>query len=374
MSRSHFRLAGAALLASSLALAACEKTPPPAARQTASAAPSVALPSSSARTEAAPSASAAAEPEPSSDALCERFGSAPIPSSDRPSPGDEAALRDCDAEALYYGIDTAVDYERARRCAYTRLGRDGDTTIGGPEILMMIYANGRGVPVNWDLALRFACQIGGAPLELGGRVSRLWQARAGTQPLAKPLEVCDDVTSGFMQGYCAAHEERIAAVPRNARKRAAALDMPVELHAFEAAARRFFDARERNEVDLSGSARAVFSIEERAKLEDDYVKMLEQLRDRSFVPDKVDASGTDKKLTAQLARIASCKYLADTEALVPGAVTRAGIKKTQALWLAYRAAFVALAQKLRPDVERAAWQAFIGQKRILQLAEQADGC
>ncbi|HYP87208.1 MAG TPA: hypothetical protein VEQ59_03630 [Polyangiaceae bacterium] len=356
-------------LAAPLVLGGCDRAPSSSQPEpTASGSASVAQPAS-----VAPAASSAAASEPSADELCQRFGSAPVPSEDQPAADETAALRGCDAEALYYGIGAPADFERARHCAYAALGQDGDKAIGSAEILMMLYANGRAVPANLDLALRFACQVGGAPFELGGRVSRLWQARSGARPLG-PFDVCDDVTSGNMQGYCAAHEERVAAPARDARRRAATAGMPAELRALEDSAQRFFDARAKLEVDRSGTLRGVLSIEERAKLEDDFVKTLEQLRDRGFVPDRLDANTVDKKLAAQLARIASCKNLADLEAIAPGVTTRAGIKKTHALWVAYRAAFVALAQKVRPDVERAAWHAFVTEKRTLQLAELADGC
>ncbi len=44
---------------------------------------------------------------------------------------------------------------------------------------MMLYANGRGVPTNFDLALRFACT---RETSINGRratVEALWKARAG---------------------------------------------------------------------------------------------------------------------------------------------------------------------------------------------------
>lgn len=86
-----------------------------------------------------------------------------------------------------------------------------------------------------------------------------------------------------MSEYCAVHGERVAAVERKARKRAATADMPREL---DAAAKRFFDARAASAVALTGSLRARLSIEERAKLEDAYVTLLEQLRDPT-TPDTV---------------------------------------------------------------------------------------
>jgi hypothetical protein len=63
-----------------------------------------------------------------------------------------------------------VDFERARKCAFTRAEPSPDGVMGGAEILIMVYANGQGVPKNFELALRFACTLGGAGAEISGRL------------------------------------------------------------------------------------------------------------------------------------------------------------------------------------------------------------
>src|SRR5262249_39964321 len=150
---------------------------------------------------------------------CERLAVASLPAADQPSPGEVEALATCDAEALYYGIGRSSDYAEARRCAYAQRRGDGAPVFGGPEILLMIYANGKGVPRNLDIATQFACEVGGAEAELGGRIAHLTRLRGASQP--PDLDICDDVTSGFMGGHCAAHAERVAKVQRDARLKAA---------------------------------------------------------------------------------------------------------------------------------------------------------
>ena len=355
-----------ALVCLIVALSACNKTPPtPHAAPTAP----IAAASASTATSAAAAAAALDEPEPEPDALCERFATTAIPPGDMPSAAESAALRGCDAEALYYGIGTPVDDARARHCAYAQID------VSGADTLMMIYANGRGVPVNLDLALRFACKVGGAPAELGGRLHQLWKARASGGPKwTQPFDVCDDATSGNMLGYCAAHTERIDSQARSIRKRAATLGMPAELGVLDAAAKRFFEARSSDEVDQSGTLRASLSNAEQASLDDELVNMLEQLHDPSFTPPSLDPKPLEKTLASLLSRIAHCKNLADVEKLVPGTIQRAGIQKTQAAWVLYRAAFVALALKLHPSSKREAWLALLAQKRIAQLEPLAEGC
>jgi hypothetical protein len=355
------------------ALSSCERGSAPGSSQ---AGPSAGPAASTQAATATPEASHAPQEATAltTDAICERFANAPIPEAELPHDAPGAAAG-CDAEALYYGIDAPADYAAARRCAYRELDVDGAPPIGGPEVLMMIYANGRGVPQNLDLALRFACRAFGAPAELAARVGRLWQARSSTAPKwPRPFDVCDDVTSGYMSGHCAAHDERIAAVARRARKRRIALGMPASFAAVDRAAGLFFETRAGREVDLSGTQRGRISIEERAKLEDDFLELLERLGDRAFEPEQLPAPALEKQLAEQLSRLASCKNLAELERLVPGAVTRAGIFATQSSWRAYRAAFVHLARELRPTTPESAWSAWLAQKRLAQLRELADGC
>jgi hypothetical protein len=301
-------------------------------------------------------------------ASCDRFAGTPYALSDAPSEAELGGLVGCDAEALYYGIGVPVDFERARKCAYTRAEPSRDAVMGGAEILMMIYANGRGVPKNFELALRFACIVGGAPAELDGRLSRLLPAR-GTGNLDGVMDMCDDVTSGYMSGYCAAHVERINAVPRNARKHAATTHMPrAEVKALEEAAARFFSARSTWEVDLTGTMRAVFSIEEQATLEDELVVTLEHLQDATFAPPHQDPKALEQELSNVMRLISRKKESPD---MMVGAVTASGIRKTQQQWLLYRNKLLALVRKVRPVAELDDWRAAIVRARVKQLRELA---
>jgi hypothetical protein len=303
--------------------------------------------------------------------VCERARSAQPPVADVPGAAERTSLRGCDAEAAYYGIGRPVDYELARRCAFahTELGPHGSDNcrncsalIDGPGILMMIYANGRGVPVNFDLALRFACDYGGSPGELSLRTGRLSKARdRGT--LDAPVDACDAAVSGYMAGVCAAHQERVAGAARSLRWDVVSKTLPHrELAALKRAASQFFDAREQLEVDLTGTARAELQIEERSKLEDDFVSALEQIRNPQFPPE----AGDRRKLETELAQcVDACKPNPDMEQ--HGFPTCAGLRKTERAWLTYRAAFVALAIDARPDSHEERWFAWLTQQRLTQV-------
>jgi len=350
-----------------LTLLGCNRAPAAEGRPTPSASTPIAA--STPKPEAAEAMPEAVEAMPDVDSLCKRLEQLSLPSGDMPADSALPALATCNAESLYYGIGVPVDFDAARRCAYAEEAQKRAPVVGGAAILMMVYANGNGVQKNFDLALHFTCRVGGAEAEIESRAARLWRAREGGQ-LREPFDLCDDITSGFMSGHCSAHRERVAAVGRNAGRSAATANMPKrELSALLIAADRYFQTRSSDEVDQSGTLRASFGIEEQARLEDEFVAALEQLRSAAFPP----TSAAPADISATLARIARCKHLAAMEPMA-GAITRAGIRRTQARWLAYREAFIALALKLHPDQKREAFEIWLDQVRLRQLTELASGC
>lgn len=301
-----------------------------------------------------------------SDAACKKVEALEPPAKDLPTKAEKAKLSGCDSEALYYGIDEDQDPVKARKCAFLELNRGEGNAFGGEALLMMIYANGKGVPRNFDLATKFACELDGAPAELEGRLEHIAKMKAGTDK--GELDVCDDVTSGMMEGMCAGHAERIASVAREERVGKVAGMLPkAELAKLDDAAKAFFDSRSDVEVDQSGTGRNAFVTEERAKLEDGLVDALELLAKKSPPAAKAeDFKAADAELNKAYSSIMKKK---DFEY---GTVTRDGIRDTQRLWIPYRDAFVALAAKAEPAVPADAWRAWLTKQRIEMLRDFAD--
>lgn len=66
----------------------------------------------------------------------------------------------------------------------------------------MIYASGKGAQRNLDLALKFACEMATiASAEKAGRVAHLEKLKAEGWT-GSNFDVCDDITSGYMSGFC----------------------------------------------------------------------------------------------------------------------------------------------------------------------------
>ena len=91
-----------------------------------------------------------------------------------------------------YGPGKALDYDKGRRCCLVK---------GCDRELAMIFANGWGVPRDYDAALYFLCRAGEiAPAEQWGMLGHVQEMRTKAQP--ENLEYCDWVTSGGGMTWC----------------------------------------------------------------------------------------------------------------------------------------------------------------------------
>jgi uncharacterized protein YecT (DUF1311 family) len=260
----------------------------------------------------------------------------------------------CVSARLYDGAGGSPDYTAARACALREMSSPDTPAIGGAAVLMMIYANGRGVPRDLDRAMAYACVAGGAPAEVEGRVHHLQELK--TKPPAAPLrecqqtrgfpaaycqgtvDFCDDITSGFMQGACAAR-----ASANEAAQKAPGLSRLVgswpqgaqlAFGALEKAANRYFEAHADHEVDVSGTGRAAFQIEAKDGLQADFRAKLKAFEQGHF-PARADGVAADRALNAQY--VATLKAAGANQST---GITPEGIRLTQRSWLDYREAWV----------------------------------
>lgn len=322
-------------------------------------------------------AGAAAQAVPAdAKAICRSLRATAVPVADAPTPAEAAALADCSSEALYYGIGRPADPRAARLCAFVEK-RSADPQVtdfgfNGDRMLMTAYANGLGAPRNLALATALACRAGGADAEVESRVKHLagldaarW---AGTD-----FSLCDDITSGLMQGVCAAHEQLIA--------RAAAAEAFAALSASWSAADRaahaplrraaaaFADAHAQGEVDLSGSGRGAFAIAAEERASRAFARLLadaEAGRVASATP--ADAEAADVALNAAYrALMARAPGLArDTT------IKAADLTAAERAWLRYRDAWLAFAKVRYPALAPEALAARLSRERAAQLAAVPD--
>jgi uncharacterized protein YecT (DUF1311 family) len=245
-----------------------------------------------------------------------------------------------------------------------------DVKVFGREaMLMMVYANGDGVKRSFDVAIKMACELDNASLgETQGRVERLKKYKTENWK-GNDFDLCQDSMSGFLQGQCAIHEEKSAAVDRKRK-----LDSLVAhwseaertaLASLRVAAEEFFKARASNEMDLSGTGRTAFYQSEMTSLEDGFVEKLEKA-EQGRLP-RASTSEFAKADTELNAVYADLKRTWEDE--VVGSVTVAGIKQTERAWIRYRDAWVTFAGIKYPTTNPETWKTLLTRERIKMLRE-----
>ena len=305
-------------------------------------------------------------------AACDRYDSIPAPPSDLPAADERQSLASCSSEELYFGFGAAADPVKARKCAYIereKASMNPPKVFWGAGLLAMVYANGKGAERNFDLALKFACEVDGAPAENEGRfehLSKLQNERWNDSD----FNLCDDATSGYMMGACAALEERFDQITRQHKlDEITAKWSPADKKALvelQRAANEFFRASARNEIDLTGTGRAAFSIAAEANLNDGFIHALQRC-ERGDLPKFTAAQfvAADHQLNTVYAR-----RQADPNKHEFGEVTPAGIKIAQRAWLRYRDAWVAFGKAKYPAVTAESWKTWLTQERTRMLGQE----
>ena len=304
------------------------------------------------------------------EAECRKFANIAIPKDDIGT-----APAKCDSNVLYYGSDgsgKSTDFRAARACAYRERAEKFDGQFGGAAILMMVYANGLGVPRNVLLAKRFACEVEGAPAEVEGRLQSLDGIARG---LARknPFDLCDDVTSGLMMGFCSDHSASFDRAKRQRRYEAMqSAWTPMQREAFSKlrkAAGAYFDASSSEEIDMSGTMRGMLSVMSSESLETDFLAAIERFeRGVAPHPGAVALRAEDGALNAAY-RAALRESASDgpERASSPGSVTANGLRDTQRRWLAYREAWVDFGAARYPSVPADAWRAWLSHERTQRI-------
>ncbi|MEN6617202.1 MAG: lysozyme inhibitor LprI family protein [Syntrophorhabdus sp.] len=300
--------------------------------------------------------------------ICEGLSTVTFPAEDSPGPKDIKDLKDCSAYDLYYGISQPVNPVKARLCAYSQMTNPRDE---GPfdktAILMTIYANGIGAKRNFDLAIKLACSTDGAPMEIEGRVLRLAKLKAKNWK-GTDFSLCDDVSSGYLAGYCADHRERFASKYREHKINKIQVKWSArdkkELAALAKVAYSYFDIHADNEIDQGGTARTAMYIDDKAGAQENFLKILELLEQGKF-PRYPSAQflAVDSQLNSLYQNI---QKNPEPEW---GTVTKENIKITQRAWIKYRDAWVKFCAKKYPDVSADCVRSYLTLQRIKELEE-----
>lgn len=288
----------------------------------------------------------------------------------------------CASYKLYSGIGTKVDFGAPRKCAWSeRLAAQSgleprytvQSIFGGSAMLTVLYANGEGVEKNLPLASRFSCESGWAPAEISGRLARLESLRSAGSPSKQRFGFCDDITSGAMDGYCAAYRGELEDQTRtNAIGKLASGWPQAHQTAFAKlvqAELTYADLHGRGEIDLAGNSRAAEEIAATQAIKDSFRGAIEAYEVGKSFPQKADAAEADAELNRLYRETISATEAAKSEY---GAVQPEGIRNAERAWLKYRDAWVDFARLHYPNVSAEAWLTLLTRDRIATI--KGDSC
>jgi hypothetical protein len=286
-----------------------------------------------------------------------------------PLSGDQ--LIKCDETALYYGLGEEPDYAAAVQCGWFQRAHPQETVgnmFYGPGVLTMLYANGKGVSRNYDLAIRFACENHwAAEAEMSNRIGHLEYLREAG-PQNTKFDLCDDITSGLSDGFCTRIQTRMADAVRS-RKVNEILDrLPLSVKSafpsLQVAESAFEAARTRGEVDLSGTSRGAFQLTEEAKLRDQFLINLQRFG-RGDVPaaSENDLSLLDQNLNDIYQRIRH----SPASRWEFGTIKPEGIRDTERKWVLLVDAWTTFARIAYPSLSTTRIRAQLIRLRLHQL-------
>ena len=309
-------------------------------------------------------------------AVCSAAKQAPVRQPDLAGPLRPSQLPDCHVQQWYYGYGIRKpDYAAALQCAW--YGRaHADPSVGdmfaGAGTLTMLYANGYGVPRNYTLAIRFACEEPwAADAEQEFRLGHLETMRAGRD--TKPFDLCDDVTSGLNMGACQAVSTQQHTGSRQAKVDAEVSNLPSSAKslflALRGAEKAFEEARAGNEIDMSGTARGMFYEQEMDTLAAQFLINLQRFHKQDVpVATAADLQTLDGKLNAayqQLMKVPASKW-EDY-----GTIKPEGIRETERAWLKLVDAWARFGHEAYPQVSETSLRAQLIRLRLHQMQSLA---
>jgi hypothetical protein len=276
---------------------------------------------------------------------------------------------DCDSTAYYFGIGRDKDYTLARSCAYLErfkhVDQDG-SLFTGPGILAMIYANGDGTPRDLDLARRFTCEIKeAAPEETLARLQVI--DRMATSPKnAGHFDLCSMGSTGVTQNWCASIHLRL----EDARRYDELVKMvdgltPAQQESFkvlQSAEQGYEAAHADKEIDLTGTAAAALTLQERNRLRALFVSDFALFAKKDFA-EPVSLGVVQGHIDNDLASIQKN----GPHIFRNTTVTVQGVNETQAAWVKYVAAWRAYEAAVNPGVSGDAVETQLGRERLFHL-------
>lgn len=283
-------------------------------------------------------------------------------------PRRAAAGNRCDATELYYlkrdqEATSDAEWRQVHACA---------EAAGDDAVLMMLYANGYGVPRDSGRAIHYACRLDTAKAEMEARVAYLASDVAAHD--SQPFDLCDHITSGHMGAVCAGIKEGRASRARNARLERFAASLPAPARAPFArlwAAARTFTQETGGEVDMSGTGAAGFATLRMGRRDEEFVETLRKAASGDLPrASAAQLAQLDRALNMQYQKVLATPSRQENhpERLHFSTVTREDVRRAERAWLAYRDAWAPFIAAAGLATDALSVKAALTRQRIAQLA------
>jgi hypothetical protein len=300
--------------------------------------------------------------DPGAKQICASVKDMEPSSADRPTPTEEKALASCASVDAYFGFGQPADPVKARKCAYAEIDRGARTALGGKAILMMVYANAKGVPRNYDVALHLACIIGDAPGDAAGRVYQLDRLKKANWT-GNNFSVCDHSSGREMYEQCAILQERFDKIERDQKfnELTSTWKTPEQkaFHVLLQEADRFFKVQAGKCVNLEGT----FEIQEEIFLKNNLLTALQ-----GFERGELPKYSADEFHQAEAAENATYSRTQNGAVSRWGTVTRENVRESEEEWRRYRSVWIAFGRQKYPSVSEQSWKAWLDQERVTMLS------
>lgn len=294
--------------------------------------------------------------------MCADVQQADPPAADHPTAAEEKLLAKCSSLDLYYGFDGPADPVKARKCAYAEIDRGSTFALSGRAILTMIYANGKGVPRNYDIALKLACAINDSPGDAAGRIYEL--NRMKKSKVESRFDICSHSAAHELYEQCAILGARFDKIDRDKQlddmiASWSAADQKA-FRSFWAEVEKFSKAEATNAINLEST----FEIQEEVFWLNHVIDTIKQ-----FEGGDLPKYSADEEKKAQEAEAAAYAKSQTGDKAQWGTVTREGVKTSEEEWHRYENAWIAFGKQRYPKVTEDSWKAWLDQERAAMLAK-----
>lgn len=218
------------------------------------------------------------------------------------------------------------------------------------------------------LTMQLILREGPAPAELTIAVESYYPHWKNGE--AAPFNLCDHITSGVGMSVCA--HRAAAKAEENRNKRINALIDGLDdgqknavISAFEKMS-AFAASRASNEEGHGGTMRNASIIASTTTQQNNFVKLIQEIRSGSLPPINQSLADTDKALNTAYQSVMQRIRAAPQDAENWGISTE-GVRDTQRRWIKYRDAAATAMTAIHPDVTADQWQSYFTAQRSAQL-------